>query len=322
MNRSLLKKSMLEGRLLFLACAVGLYAFCWVRCWVVGQFEMARFQSVLEQFREFERFSPVPFEQLFTYTGRVALTYDEPIVILCIAVWAISRGSDVVSGELSRGTMEMLLAQPVSRLQVLVSQAALTVAGVALLCLCCWLGTTTGIATTDVTELGPRPTWRLPGIGLKVENPFAERETVVVAMRDRVDPRDFFPAVVNLFSLGVFLAGLSTLMSSWDRYRWRTIGLVVGFFVLQLSMKIAGMATDSMAWMLRFTFLTAYEPEAFVSIAVNTPQQAWNLLILDAQAGFEDLGPLGYDLILLVLGFLAYLGSGVVFCRRDLPAPL
>ena len=277
---------------------------------------------MLEQFREFERFSPVPFEQLFTYTGRVALTYDEPIVILCIAVWAISRGSDVVSGELSRGTMEMLLAQPVSRLQVLTSQAALTIAGVGLLCLCCWLGTTTGIMTTNVTELGPRPTWRLPGLGLSVPNPLGERETVVVPMRDRVEPRNFFPATLNLFALGFFLAGLSTLMSSWDRYRWRTIGLVVGFFVLQLTMKIAGMSTDSLAWMLRFTFLTAYEPEAFVSIAVNTPEQTWNVLILDSQSRIQDLGPLGYDLVLLAMGSAAYIGSGLIFCRRDLPAPL
>ena len=31
----------------------------------------------------------------------------------------------------------------------------------------------------------------------------------------------------NLFCLGVAVAGFSTLVSSLDRYRWRTIGIVV-----------------------------------------------------------------------------------------------
>ncbi len=321
MNRALLKKCVSEAQILFLSCGFGLYFFCWVRCWVVGQFEMARFQAVLEQFREFERFSPVPFEQLFTYAGRVALTYDEPIVILCVAVWAISRGSDVVSGELSRGTMEMLLAQPLSRLQILATQASVTIVGVGLLCLLAWLGTATGIATTQVKELAPRPTWRVPGFGLRITNPLAERETITVPLADKVESRTFIPAAFNLFSLGFFLAGLTTLMSSWDRYRWRTIGLVVGFFVLQLTMKIAAMATDQLAWMSWFTFLTAYEPEAFVRIAVQAPQEVWSLWREAEESGLRELGPLGYNLILLGTGAAAFVVAGVLFCRRDLPAP-
>ena len=34
------------------------------------------------------------------------------------------------------------------------------------------------------------------------------------------------------------------------------------------------------------------------------------------------LGPLGYDLVLLVLGWIAYTASAIIFCKRDLPAPL
>ena len=49
-------------------------------------------------------------------------------------MFAIARGSDVVSGELGRGTLEMLLAQPVSRLQVLYTQAAVTLVCLLLLC--------------------------------------------------------------------------------------------------------------------------------------------------------------------------------------------
>ena len=62
---------------------------------------------------------PVSFAQIATSAGRIAVAYDDPIVLLLVTVWAISRGSDAVSGELNRGTMEMVLAQPVTRLGVL-----------------------------------------------------------------------------------------------------------------------------------------------------------------------------------------------------------
>ena len=73
------------------------------------------------------------------------------------------------------------------------------------------------------------------------------------------------------------LAGFTSLVSSWDRYRWRTTGIVAGIYVLQLIIKIVGLATDRLAWMLKTTFFTAYEPERFVSIAYHSPVQAWSI---------------------------------------------
>ena len=80
-----------------------MFAFCWLRVWIVSLLPTDRFKTIVEQFREFERFVPVPFEQLFTYPGRIALTYDELIVVMCMAMWAIARGSDCVAGELCAG---------------------------------------------------------------------------------------------------------------------------------------------------------------------------------------------------------------------------
>src|SRR5690242_9388332 len=116
MFRLLIKKAFLESWLLLAACSLMLLVFCWVRVWIVTRFELQRFQGFLDQLRQFEQFMPVPLEQVLTYPGSLALTFDEPVLLLCILVWSISRGSDVVSGELGRGTLEMLLAQPVSRL--------------------------------------------------------------------------------------------------------------------------------------------------------------------------------------------------------------
>ncbi len=321
MNRALLKKSILEARLLLVACMAAMYSFCWVRVWIVSRFSMGQFENVLEQFREYERFSPVPFEQLFTYTGRVALTYDEPIVIVSVSLWAIARGTDCVSGEIGRGTMEMLLAQPVSRLQVLWSQASVTLAGVAILALTSWLGVYTGVMTNSVEEPVVH-SWTIPWLQIEVPNPLAEQQTQRTPLWEKVDTADFAPAAFNLFALGVFLAGFSSLLSSLDRYRWRTIGLVVGFYIFQTIIKVVGLASDSLAWLKRCSIFTAYEPERFVSIAVGAPQSTWSLVLRDEAGRWVDLGPLGYDLLLIGLGGIAYVAATLVFQRRDLPAPL
>ncbi len=321
MTRILVKKFAYEARLLWLSCAAMLYLFCSARVWLVGRLEMSRFRAVFEQLREFEKFSPVPFDQLFTYTGRIAMTFDEPIVIICLVVWAISRGSDSVSGEIGRGTMEMLLAQPVSRLRVLLSQASVTVIGAALLCMVVWLGIYTGVMNASAKEEVPPTLLNVPGL-FSIPNPVGETEIVYTPMKTKTEMKHFVPGAVNLFALTFFLAGLSTLMSSWDRYRWRTIGIVVGIYVVQLTMKIVGMAGEDLAWLMNFSFFSAYEPQAFTSISLSTPADTWSLWRVDTAGEFTGLGPLGYNLILIGQGIVFYATAAVVFCRRDLPAPL
>lgn len=322
LNRALIRKCVSEARLLLLSSTVVMFAFCWLRVWIVSLLPTDRFKTIVEQFREFERFVPVPFEQLFTYPGRIALTYDELIVVMCVAIWSISRGSDLVAGELGRGTMEMLLAQPVSRLQVLLTQASVTTIGVAMLAGASWLGIYAGIHTTRVKEPVADPAIVLPLLGMPPPVDLLDGETRIVSMSSKVDSRDMWPAAVNLFALGFFLAGLSSLVSSTDRYRWRTIGIVAAVYVVQLIMKIVGLASEQLRWLLKFSFFTAYDPERFVSVAVNTPHDAWRLVIHDQQGSWVGLGPLSCDFLLLGMGVAAYAGSALIFCRRDLPAPV
>ncbi len=322
MKLALLRKSFREARLLLLSSAIILFAFCWVRVWIVSLLPTERFKTIVEQFREFERFVPVSFEQLFTYPGRIALTYDELIVVMCMAIWAIARGSDCVAGELSRGTLEMVLAQPVSRKRVVVTQATVTALGAALLALATWGGICAGIHTTHVDEPVTPSAVTWPVFGINPAAALEEGETSRVPMSTRVNAHDMWPAAANLFSLGFFLAGLSTLVSSLDCYRWRTIGIVAAIYVVQLIMKIVGLASDNLRWLLKGTFFTAYDPERFVSISIRAPHDAWRLVLVDDQGAWQSLGPLGSDLLLIGLGLAAYVAATWIFCRRDLPAPL
>lgn len=322
MNRAVLKKCLLEVRLLFVAIAALLFAFCWVRVWIVSTLEMSSFASIVEKlWDKWGEFSPVPLSQLLSYTGRIALGFDEPIVVFGTSIFAISRGSDAVSGELGRGTMELLLAQPVSRLQVLYSQALVTVTCLALLCLATWGGIYAGIQTTSVKEEIPPPSIHVPGLGA-IPLSFGTPEKIRVPMRDRVQAADMWPGIVNLFALGFCLAGISTFVSACDRYRWRTIGIVAAFFVLQLMFKIVGTAIKDLRPVKSLSIFTAYEPQKFISIAIHDPAQSWSLQYLSPHSLQPELGPLSYYLILLSIGLVGYLAAGLIFHRRDLPAPL
>jgi beta-exotoxin I transport system permease protein len=274
MNRALWIKSLLEARLLLLALAVLLFAFNWIFVWISSMIELGPFGVFLQTLPpSFEKLSGVPFTSVATSLGRISMAYVDPVVVFAATIWGIGRGSDAVSGEIGRGTMEMLLAQPVRRISVLATQAAVTIGGAALLALAAWLGTCAGVAT--------------------------------VKLDDQVSMTAFLPGVVNLFALMLFLAGFSTMVSSWDNYRWRTIGVVGGFYVVELVIKVVARLVAKLEWLMQFTFLGAFEPQALII----DPRQAWAV-------------SLKYDGALVGLGLASYLVAAVVFCNRDLPAPL
>jgi ABC-2 type transport system permease protein len=319
----LLKKSLIEARLLLAGLGTLLFAVCWLRVYIVSRLQTGQFAAIIEQvWDQIRDFWPVPLDQLLTYTGRIAVGYNEPLIVFGVSLFAIARGSDVVSGELGRGTLEMLLAQPVSRLQVLCTQSLVTVACLLLLCGLTLAGTAAGIHTTRVKEDLPPPSLGIPGLGIRIPLSLREAEKVLVPMREKTRPAYFVPGAANLFSLGVALAGFSAMVSAFDRYRWRTIGIVVTAYVISLVLKLLGQAIIEVRWLQRLSLFTAYEPQKFISIAVHEPEHAWSLALYDSQGRFLEPGPLGYNLILLGVGLACYAAAAVVFHRRDLPAPL
>jgi ABC-2 type transport system permease protein len=316
----LVRKYAGQSLLLWCSCALALFSFCWVRVWVVSLLDMGQFQTILEQFRDFERFAPIGFDALFTHTGRVAMTFDEPIVIFCIVIWCIARGSDVVSGELGRGTLEMVLSQAVSRSTLLASHAIVSIIGLALLCLLVWAGIGIGISTTTISETIPPPSIRIPFTMIEVPLTTAEATTETFLMSDRVDWQSFATGVFSLFAFGFFLLGLSSLFSSFDRYRWRTIGAVVGLYVFQLVIFGLGKSADQLDWLRGFSFFNWYRPQKQIARVTSEGLWApWSFQGADADAWF---GPIVYPLLLIACGTVCYAAAFIIFRKRDLPAPL
>jgi ABC-2 type transport system permease protein len=286
MNLALWKKSLSESRWLLVCSLALMFAVHWLRVWIASFFTTSALESMFGFMPEMvEQLMPVSFSQVATVAGRIAAEYDDPVVLLLMTVWSISRGSDAISGELNRGTMEMLLGQPVTRLGVLVSQAGVTLGGAALLGLAAWLGTCTGLAT--------------------------------VTLEQTTSADVFVPAALNLFALGAFLAGLTTMVSAATNYRSRTIGIVGGFYAISMIVKIVGRLVPGWKWVTYFSFFTAFEPQLLVA----STTRAWSFWVQQPGGNYE-LGGLGYDGILMGLGLACYLVAAIIFCQRDLPAPL
>lgn len=274
-NTAIWKKTWGDQRGLVLAMAALWSAFPWIYLWLSAQIPMNAFHDVLLRAipEDWQKLSGVPFAEVATYAGRVALAFVDPVVVLAATVWGITRGSDAVSGQVERGTMEMLLAQPVTRRAVFFTQAVATTAGAAVLC------SVLLAAVWTAVSFGP---WA-----------------------GKVEPERFVPAVLNVFGLMVCMAGITAAVSAADSYRWRTIGILCGFYVFSILAKLVGRMSGIFSWVGYLSVFNAYEPQRLVGGAAD----AWRLLAV-------------YDGVLLGVGVLGFVIGGIIFSRRDLPAPL
>lgn len=274
MNRALLQKSIGDAWLSLAGAGLLLFAFAWLFVWMASLMDMGAMADFLgKMLWMFERVAGLPLSELMTSKGKLALMYVDAVPIAVCVGWVIARGSDVVSGELGRGTMEVLLAQPLSRTSILATQALVTVAGCAVLAATLWLGVGAGLY---FVELRDEPAWML-----------------------------YFPATLNLFALNFALAGIATLVSACQNERWKTIGCVTGFFIVEVIVKIVSRTWPAGDWLRYLSFQSAYEPQ----VMVVRSEQAWSL-------------SLSHDGALFTLGLVCYVIAAVVFQRRDLPAPL
>src|SRR6516164_2920577 len=70
----------------------------------------------------------------------LTIAYVHPFTQIVLCVWAIGRAAGALAGEMDKGTMELLLAQPISRRQIVLSHIAVDLVTIPLLCLCVFAG--------------------------------------------------------------------------------------------------------------------------------------------------------------------------------------
>jgi ABC-2 type transport system permease protein len=233
MNLAIWKKAVSDAwRSLVISSAI-LILFSWLFVWLMSLLEVGAWAVMLSFLPDvFKPLVGVEIAKLATRTGQLSVLYVHVVTLLVCVGWAVGRGSDSVSGEIARGTMDLILSLPVWRATVLAAPAVVATLGAAVLAASIWVGTWLGLLTFD--------------------------------LRGNVSPGKLAPGAVNLFAMTFCFMGITTFVSSWNRDRWRTIALSGVFFVISLIIKMVARLWEAGSWLTYCSFLSAFRPQLII----------------------------------------------------------
>jgi len=106
---------------------------------------------------------------LFNLPGTITLGLQHPLAIAMVAIFAVGAGATAVAGERARGTLEVLLARPISRTTLYATLLAALLAAVLIVLLAILTGMVAGTAAVnllDELDLSQLPLVVLNGFGL------------------------------------------------------------------------------------------------------------------------------------------------------------
>jgi ABC-2 type transport system permease protein len=217
-----------------------------------------------------------------------------PLVQAIFCIWAVGRASGAVAGEIDRGTMELLLAQPVPRSRVVLAHLGVDLLTIPVLSLFLWVGTWLGTALV----------WPL-----QIEGP-ANPQLL------EVNPWAFAPALANVAALMFAVSGYTIWLSARGRFRWRVLGLAVFLTLVQFLVNVVGQLWDAVGPLRPFTVFYYYQPQQIIR------DGRWTVELGTVWNGGQPLFAVHVLVVLLAVGVIGYGLALWTFERRDLPAPL
>jgi ABC-2 type transport system permease protein len=114
MNLTVLRHAFRQNRARIVAVCLALIVWGTLMPIIYSAFGV-EMRQIIEQFPMMEQFTRFGGGNMFTLPGSVALGFIHPIAIALLAVFAIGYTVNAVAGERQRGTLENVLARPVSR---------------------------------------------------------------------------------------------------------------------------------------------------------------------------------------------------------------
>lgn len=170
---------------------------------------------------------------LFTLPGAITLGLQHPLALAMLGIFAVGGSSTAIAGERARGTLEVLLARPISRITVYVSVLVALLLIVLLVMsaiLGGMIGASIGLGLGDELELGGLPLVILNGFGLW--------------------------AAFTTFGLAASV--------SFDR-PGPAIGLTLGWVLIHYFLEILGSLWTDAAWAQDYSLLHHFNPGAILS---------------------------------------------------------
>ncbi|MGH2380688.1 MAG: ABC transporter permease subunit [Candidatus Limnocylindria bacterium] len=170
---------------------------------------------------------------LFTLPGAITLGLQHPLAIAMLGIFAVGASATAVAGERARGTLEVLLARPISRLTLYVSLLLALLVTVLIVLVAIIGGMVGGSAIqglTDELDLGRLPLVVLNGFGLWAA--FATFGLAASVTFDRPGP---------------------------------AIGLSLAYLVINYFLEILGSLWTDAAWTQEYSLFHHFDPGAILS---------------------------------------------------------
>lgn len=261
----------------------------------------------------------------------LSIGYVHPLMVVIFCIWGVGRAAGAIAGELDRGTMELLLAQPVARWRLLWAHLIVDAITIPILCLSLWAGNAIGVwmigpeikmNTVEVSKLEKKGADGVRDLTYLFEmkslefgplkaGPFQVSlkgaplrdgpSLPVSSSRLRVSAWPFGAALWAVGGLIFAICGYTMWFSSMGRFRWRVLGIAVLVTLVMFLVNLLGQMWDVMEPFRPYTIFYYYDPQA----AIQGKSASLPML-----AALYGVGVAGYGLALWT------------FTRRDLPAPL
>jgi ABC-2 type transport system permease protein len=232
----------------------------------------------------------------------LSIGYVHPLMQTIFCIWAIGRASGAIAGEIDKGTMELLLAQPLARFRIVLAHLSVDMITIPMLCLSLWAGTCMGWWLIGPYQVHPEE-FKMP---VNVPEEWLQ-----------VDPTAFGPALWNIGALIFAVCGYTMCLSAAGRFHWRVMGGAVLVTLLQFLVNLLGQLWDKMEWMRPLTVFYYYQPQKIIL----QQEHAWTVN-LSAWNGGQPLVEVPVLAVLFGVGIIGYAMAFCTFQRRDVPAPL
>jgi len=271
----------------------------------------------------------------------MSIGYVHPLIQTLFCVWAIGRAAGAVAGELDRGTLELLLAQPLARYRLILAHLIVDLITIPLLALSLWGGTCLGAWLVGPIQIRPIELPDKPGglpaggqgakpayiiefgpFKVRLEEPAGKRRVPILtqpndALRERlkIELLRFGPALLVVGGLMFAVSGVTMWLSAAGRFRGRVLGLAVLLILVQFLLNLLGQMWDVLAPLRPLTVFYYFQPQqVIISGDWYVAMREWN--------GGEPLCQVPMVAVLVGVGLVGYALALWTFTRRDLPAPL
>lgn len=151
MNMAVFRHAIRQSRVRLLAVVGALFVWGTLMPIIYATFGVTM-RDIIEQFPLMEQFANFGGGNIFTLSGSIALGFIHPISIALLAVFAIAFPIAAVAGERQRGTLENVLARPVSRRSFYLTLFVSTGLFIAIAVAAVLVGTVLSAAAMDVLD--------------------------------------------------------------------------------------------------------------------------------------------------------------------------